>query len=297
MKKLIALLTLALAISTSNVNVWAQETKSLWIDTYTTKVTNNKMAVNVQSNGDISDGLIVLEFDTKVLSINDKDVTLNNEVALYSVNVDGNKVKVSFLGEKAITKGTLVTFNFTLKNGVSQDEAKKALKVLSGTSYQANGQVVSNDKVGIIDSKPADKPSTDDKEDKPSSGETSKDDKPSGGESSKDDKPSGGNTSKDDKPTSGNTSKEDKPSSGETSKDDASNDDEVKDDQTSDVVDDQEKEDTNQDEVNDKDEINDKDDSQDKAESENNYILPIAIILAVIAAICGIVLYRKKKGE
>ncbi len=315
MKKLIALLTLALAISTSGVNVWAQESKSLWIDTYTTKVNNNKMSVKVESNGEISDGLIVLEFDTKVLSISDKDVTLNNEVALYSVNVDGNKVKVSFLGEKAITKGTLVSFNFTLKNGVSEAQAKSALKVLSGTNYQEDGKVVASDQVGIIDTKPADKPSDDKKDDKPSGGDTSKDDKPSGGDTSKDDKPSSGDTSKDDKPSGGNTSKDDKPSSGNTSNGSASNgstsngndasDDTKQDDVTNDVEDDNTNDVnddvTNDDQVSDdtQDDVNDKDDVKDegKVDSETNYILPIAIILVVVAAIVAIIVGRKKKGE
>lgn len=149
MKKLIAMMTIVL-VAALGINVSAAETKSVWVDTREASVKENVLSVSVQSNGEVTDGVLELKYNSKVLSIQEEDVAFGEQVAMYSVNVTDDTVKMSYLSEKAMEQGAFITLNFDVKAGASEKEAKDALKALTGSNYKEDGTGVSETEVGLI---------------------------------------------------------------------------------------------------------------------------------------------------
>lgn len=149
MKKLIAMMTIVL-VAALGINVSAAETKSVWVDTREASVKENVLSVSVQSNGEVTDGVLELKYNSKVLSIQEEDVVFGEQVAMYSVNVTDDTVKMSYLSEKAMEQGAFITLNFDVKAGASEKEAKDALKALTGSNYKEDGTGVSETEVGLI---------------------------------------------------------------------------------------------------------------------------------------------------
>lgn len=149
MKKWIAMMTIVL-VATLGLNVSAAETKSVWVDTREASVEENVLSVSVQSNGEVTDGVLELKYNSKVLSIQEEDVVFEKQVAMYSVNVTDDTVKMSYLSEKAMEQGAFVTLNFDVKAGASEKEAKDALKALTGSNYKEDGTGVPETEVGLI---------------------------------------------------------------------------------------------------------------------------------------------------
>lgn len=149
MKKLIAMMTIVL-VAALGLNVSAAETKSVWVDTREASVKENVLSVSVQSNGEVTDGVLELKYNSKVLSIQEEDVAFGEQVAMYSVNVTDDTVKMSYLSEKAMEQGAFVTLNFDVKAGASEKEAKDALKALTGSNYKEDGTGVPETEVGLI---------------------------------------------------------------------------------------------------------------------------------------------------
>lgn len=149
MKKWIAMMTIVL-VATLGLNVSAAETKSVWVDTREASVEENVLSVSVKSNGEVTDGVLELKYNSKVLSIQEEDVVFEKQVAMYSVNVTDDTVKMSYLSEKAMEQGAFVTLNFDVKAGASEKEAKDALKTLTGSNYKEDGTGVPETEVGLI---------------------------------------------------------------------------------------------------------------------------------------------------
>ena len=161
MKKLIAMTVIALAVTSTSVNVAAEESKAVWIDAGEVTLDQNTLEVTVQSDGEVTDGVLALKYDTNVLSIEESDVKLDDQVAMYAVNVEDGTVKISYLAEDALEEGTFITLDFKAKDGTGLDDAKKALTGLTGTNYKEDGTTVAEERVGIVAaSKGGETPST-----------------------------------------------------------------------------------------------------------------------------------------
>lgn len=221
MKKLVAMMTIALAVTSTGLPVSAAEEKSVWINTGEAVLENDQLKISVQSNGEVTDGLLELKYDADVLSITESEIAMNENVAMYSVNVENETVKIAFLSEDAMEEGAFVTLNFNLNSETTLEDAKKALENLTGTNYKEDGSVIPESEVGIISS--ANDNGTDDggKEDpsKPDEGDKDDTSKPgTGDKEDKDDTSKPGTGDKNDKNDSSDQGKNDsstsKPSGG-----------------------------------------------------------------------------------
>lgn len=186
MKKLVAMMTIALAVTSTGLPVSAAEEKSVWINTGEAVLENDQLKVSVQSNGEVTDGLLELKYDADVLSITESEIAVNENVAMHSVNVENETVKIAFLSEDAMEEGAFVTLNFNLNSETTLEDAKKALENLTGTNYKEDGSVIPESEVGMISSAndngtddgdkedPSKPDDGDDKEDKDDKDDTSK---------------------------------------------------------------------------------------------------------------------------
>ncbi len=221
MKKLVAMMTIALAVTSAGFPVSAAEEKSVWINTSEAVLENDQLKVSVQSNGEVTDGLLELKYDADVLSITESEIAMNENVAMYSVNVENETVKIAFLSEDAMEEGAFVTLNFILNSETTLEDAKKALENLTGTNYKEDGSVIPESEVGIISSANDNGTDGGDKEDpsKPDEGDKDDTSKPgTGDKEDKDDTSKPGTGDKNDKNDSSDQGKNDsstsKPSGG-----------------------------------------------------------------------------------
>lgn len=221
MKKLVAMMTIALAVTSAGFPVSAAEEKSVWINTSEAVLENDQLKVSVQSNGEVTDGLLELKYDADVLSITESEIAMNENVAMYSVNVENETVKIAFLSEDAMEEGAFVTLNFNLNSETTLEDAKKALENLTGTNYKEDGSVIPESEVGIICSANDNGTDGGDKEDpsKPDEGDKDDTSKPgTGDKEDKDDTSKPGTGDKNDKNDSSDQGKNDsstsKPSGG-----------------------------------------------------------------------------------
>lgn len=195
MRKLAAMMTIALAAATAGMNVSAAEAMSVWIDANKAVLQDNTLKVSVQSNGEVTDGLIEITYDSDVLSIEEADVVLDEQVAMYSVNLEDETVKIAYLAEDAMEQGEFVTLNFKMSSETKLEDAAKALETLTGTNYKGDGTVVSASEIGIIQLGSGD----DGKDDSSDSGKDDKDDSSDNGkEDNKNDSSNSNNNNKND---------------------------------------------------------------------------------------------------
>lgn len=199
MKKLAAMMTIALAAATAGMNVSAAEAMSVWIDANKAVLQDNTLKVSVQSNGEVTDGLIEITYDSDVLSIEEADVVLDEQVAMYSVNLEDETVKIAYLAEDAMEQGEFVTLNFKMSSETKLEDAAKALETLTGTNYKGDGTVVSASEIGIIQLGSGDDSGDDGKDDSSDSGKDDKDDSSDNGkEDNKNDSSNSNNNNKND---------------------------------------------------------------------------------------------------
>lgn len=192
MKKLAAMMTIALAAATAGMNVSAAEAMSVWIDTNEAVLEDDTLKVSVQSNGEVTDGLIEITYDSDVLSIEEADIVLDEQVAMYSVNLEDETVKIAYLAENAMEQGEFVTLNFKTKSETELANAANALEALTGTNYKEDGTTISASEIGIIQLGSGDDSTDDGKDDE-------KDDSSDNGkEDDKNDSSNSGNNNKND---------------------------------------------------------------------------------------------------
>lgn len=181
MKKLAAMMTIALAAASAGMSVSAAEAMSVWIDANKAVAEDGTLKVSVQSNGEITDGLIEITYDSEVLSIEESDIVPDEQVAMYSVNLEEDTVKIAYLAENAMEQGDFMTLNFKMSSETKLEDAAKALEALTGTNYKEDGTTVSESEIGIVQLNAGDG-STDD-----GNGEGKDDEKDDSGKDDKDD--------------------------------------------------------------------------------------------------------------
>lgn len=170
MKKLIAMMTIALAATVPMASVSAKESKAVCIQLENITWNENTLEVPIQSDGSVTDGVLEITYDPKVLSIDEAAIELGEQVDMYSVNITEGTVKISYLAEEAIPAGDFITLDFQALEEVSPDEAKEALTGMTGTNYDQEGKEVSAGIVDEVQEEPGDGPN-----DEPDNGDTDTD--------------------------------------------------------------------------------------------------------------------------
>lgn len=170
MKKLIAMMTIALAATVPMASVSAKESKAVCIQSENITWNENTLEVPIQSDGSVTDGVLEITYDPKVLSIDEAAIELGEQVDMYSVNITEGTVKISYLAEEAIPAGDFITLDFQALEEVSPDEAKEALTGMTGTNYDQEGKEVSAGIVDEVQEEPGDGPN-----DEPDNGDTDTD--------------------------------------------------------------------------------------------------------------------------
>lgn len=170
MKKLIAMMTIALAATVPMASVSAKESKAVCIQSENITWNENTLEVPIQSDGSVTDGVLEITYDPKVLSIDEAAIELGEQVDMYSVNITEGTVKISYLAEEAIEAGEFITLDFQALEEVSLDEAKEALTGMTGTNYDQEGKEVSAGIVDQVQEEPGDESN-----DKPDQGDTDSD--------------------------------------------------------------------------------------------------------------------------
>lgn len=110
MKKVVMLLTALLLGTFVTTTVYAKADADVWCETDIGQ--NDDVSVSVETNGEVTDGVLAISYDPSVLSCTEADVEIADTVEMYSVNVVDECVKISFLAENAIEAGEIVKISF-----------------------------------------------------------------------------------------------------------------------------------------------------------------------------------------
>lgn len=126
MKKRIAMMMIAMAVTFGSVPVSAAQSDAVWLDAENAQITDANVSVPVGTNGETADGVIEITYDTSVLSIAE------------------DAVKVSYLSEDNMDSGQFLSLNFQIKEGADAQAVKNALNSmkLSGTVYSEGGNEI-----------------------------------------------------------------------------------------------------------------------------------------------------------
>lgn len=173
MKKLITMMTaIMMVIFAAGLSVQAAEEKTVWIDPQKAVLTDGKLQVAVSTDGTVTDGVLALTYDSKVLKITKESaVKVSESVEMHAVNLVDDEVRISYVSENPIEKGDFVMLTFTTKCA-SAEEAVKGLGKLTGEGYTEDGSF-KKDEVGILGTETPDAGSKDDQTQtgKPDSGD------------------------------------------------------------------------------------------------------------------------------
>ena len=231
MKKRIAMMMIAMAVTFGSVPVFAAQSDAVWLDAENAQITDASVSVPVGTNGGTADGVIEITYDTSVLSIAEDAVVLDNtKVDMSSVNVVEDAVKVSYLSEDNMDSGQFLSLNFQIKEGADAQAVKNALNSmkLSGTVYSESGNEIAVSDSGSQTPGGNDNPGDDNPSggDKPGNGdEPGNSDEPGGGSTPGDSNPSGNgnNDQTTNQNTQNNTAESDQKKAGNASTGDNTN--------------------------------------------------------------------------
>ena len=97
--------------------VFAQNANNVWINETDIEYGEGEWKVEIKSDGKTTDGLLVLTYDEEVLSVEETDVFLADDVEMYSVNAERpGLLKIAYLSDDTVDEGTLAEIVFTANN-------------------------------------------------------------------------------------------------------------------------------------------------------------------------------------
>lgn len=138
MKKIVTMLTTVLLGTCISTTVLAGTNPNVWSET--TVESDSTLSTTIKTDGTVTDGVLEITFDDSVLSCDKEDVLVSNSVDMYSVNVEDDSVKISFLSEEKIKKGTIFCVSFDVADGKKVDP--KEVIGFSGEANNAKGESV-----------------------------------------------------------------------------------------------------------------------------------------------------------
>lgn len=130
MKKSITLfMTGLLVVMMCPMSVFAKPNPDVY---YTSKRNDNTtFTVSIETNGKATDGISEISFDADVLSCDEKNVVLSEDIDMYSVNVTEGKVKVSYISEEPVKAGKLMTVTFEVSEDYADKEVSASVSLIA----------------------------------------------------------------------------------------------------------------------------------------------------------------------
>lgn len=140
MKKVVTLLTALLLGTLVSIPVYADTDADVWCETNAGQ--GDDLSVSVETNGKTTDGVVIIGYDSSVVSCTEADVKISDSVDMYSVNVVDESVRISFLAEDAIEAGAIAEVSFeAVDKNADKDTLKSAIS-FAGEVYNENGEAL-----------------------------------------------------------------------------------------------------------------------------------------------------------
>ena len=119
MKKIVTLLAvLGLGFMLTTKAFAAEADLTLSIE----KTTKEEVSVEVETNGNVADGVLAINYDATALSCTEADIDVATEY--HAINVESGVIKISFLSEENIPTGSLVKITFDIAPAAQSKNVK-----------------------------------------------------------------------------------------------------------------------------------------------------------------------------
>lgn len=138
MKKIVMMLATVLLGTSMVTTVSAETLPGVW--SKSTVESDTSVSTVIESDGTVTDGVLEITFDASALSCQEEDVKVADAVDMYSVNVENERVRISFLADEEIAAGAMIYVSFDVID--SEVDLEKAL-TFSGDVHNAKGENVS----------------------------------------------------------------------------------------------------------------------------------------------------------
>ena len=130
MKKIVMMLATVLLGTSMVTTVSAETLPGVW--SKSTVESDTSVSTVIESDGTVTDGVLEITFDASALSCQEEDVKVADAVDMYSVNVENERVRISFLADEEIAAGAMIYVSFDVID--SEVDLEKAL-TFSGITY------------------------------------------------------------------------------------------------------------------------------------------------------------------
>ncbi len=140
MKKVVMLVTAILLGTLVSTPAYADTDADVWCETNVGK--DNVLSVSVETNGKATDGVIVINYDSSVVTCTEADVKIADSVDMYSVNVVDESVRISFLAEEAMKAGAVAEVVFETADKDADKDALENAVSFAGEAYNESGEAV-----------------------------------------------------------------------------------------------------------------------------------------------------------
>lgn len=147
MKKIVTLFMTGLLLMMCTASVFAAENPSVAYHCVRRSTTNYAVAISSE-NGKVTDGVTEIKYDAKALTISEEDITVSEDVDLYSVNVADGVVKISYIAEEGIAKGAFITMVFEVTDAYVNESVEVTVDC---TAHDASGAALSTGKLVLSD--------------------------------------------------------------------------------------------------------------------------------------------------
>ena len=143
MKRFVTLLMTGFLMLMCTVNVSAYteiDLDRLDVGYVTSRSSKETYTISVRTNGKATDGVTEIAFKAGVFSASEENITISENVDLYSVNVTEDSVKISYLSDDAIAKGTFIKVQLAVNEAYYSDETISV--TVKCTANDANGKAL-----------------------------------------------------------------------------------------------------------------------------------------------------------
>lgn len=140
MKKVVTLLAALLLGTVVSTPVYAEADADVWCETNVGQ--DNAVSVSVETNGKATDGVVVIGYDPAVVSCTEADVKIADSVDMYSVNVVGESVRISFLAEDAVKEGAIAEIAFEAADKTADKNTLESAISFTGEAYSGSGEAL-----------------------------------------------------------------------------------------------------------------------------------------------------------
>lgn len=139
MKKVVTLLTALLLGTLVSTPVYAATDADVWCET---NAGQGDLSVSVETNGQATDGVVIIGYDSSVVTCTEADVKIADSVDMYSVNVVDESVRISFLAEDAMKEGAIAEIAFEAVDKNAGKDTLEAAISFTGEAFNESGEGV-----------------------------------------------------------------------------------------------------------------------------------------------------------